>query len=120
MKITLNRSQAFAMETLLDVALASVTMEELREQPHQYVIAASLFEVRQKVKVKAEELRMFHKNKFTLRLTRTQALAFDVWFNPHDFDSEVVATGSDTVKTGSFELGLIVQICGMVNQEFYI
>lgn len=123
LKILLNRSETLALETLLSVALATVTMEELREQPHQYVIAANLFGVLQKIKAKAEDMRMFGGDKFTLSLTRPEALAFDVWFNPADWgndgDEEVLTLGTTAVKPQTYEYALIVRICGLVNKEYY-
>lgn len=121
LKITLNRSETLSLELLIVAALGSVSLDELKEQPHQYVVAANLFDVLARIKAKADDMRLFGGDVFRLSISRAEALAFDVWFNPHDWDSEEVVTiGTTVVKPQTFEYGLLVRICGLINQKYYV
>ncbi|MFN3382414.1 MAG: hypothetical protein ACK41O_23370 [Runella zeae] len=99
-----------------------MSLEELREQPYIYVAAANLFDVLVRIKAKADDMRLFGGDVFKLSMSRAEALAFDVWFNPHDWDSdeEVATIGTTVVKPQTFEYGLLVRICGLINQKYYV
>lgn len=120
--IPLNKSQTLALNALLSAALGSVDIKDLHEQPHEYVIAACLFDVRRKIAPKAEELQLFGGDSFTLKLSRAEALAFDVWFNPHDWDTEseqVVKINDSIVLPKTYEYGLLIHICNLIGQKYY-
>lgn len=123
-KLKLTDSDIKTLDALLTLALASVTMDELREQPHQYLAAACLFEVQDKVSAKAREVRLFGVKRATLTLTRAQALAVDLWFNPGNFEEEndrevIQLTEQMALKKESFEYGLLVRLSAMIVGNYY-
>lgn len=123
-KLKLTDSDIKALDVLLTMALASVTMDELHEQPHHYLAAACLFEVQDKVGAKAREVRVFGIKKAAITLTRPQALAFDLWFNPGNFEDEndaeiIQLTEQVTLKKDSFEYGLLVRLSSVIVGNYY-
>lgn len=123
-KLKLTDSDIKTLDTLLTLALSSVTMDELREQPHQYLAAACLFEVQDKVSAKAREVRAFGIKKASISLTRPQALAVDLWFNPGNFEDEtdteiIQLTEQTNLRKDSYEYGLLVRLSGIIIGNYY-
>lgn len=123
-KLKLTDSDIKTLDVLLTMALASVTMEELREQPHQYLAAACLFEVQDKVSAKAREVRLFGVKRATITLTRPQALAVDLWFNPGNFEDDtntevIQLTEQATLRKDSYEYGLLVRLSATIVGKYY-
>lgn len=119
--VKLNKSATIALFGLIDTALRSVEMKDLQEQPHHYVVAANLMEVRQKLAPRADDYLIFHdKSEWTLKFTRAEALAFDIWFNPTDWgEEEVVSINGNLVIPKSYEYGLLIEICSQIVQRYY-
>ena len=118
--IKLNKSSTVAIFALIDKALKSVTMQELQEQPHDYVVAANLMDIRRKLSRRVDDYLIFHYSKeWKLKLTRAEALAFDVWFHPAFEDEQTVSLDDKLVKPNTYEYGLVVDICGLINQHYY-
>lgn len=121
LSVALNKSATLTIFALIDKALKSVTMQELQEQPHDYVVAANLMDVRRKLSKRVDDYLIFGGDKeWKLKLTRAEALAFDVWFHPAFEDEQTVSLDENKlVKPGTYEYGLVVKICGMINQYYY-
>ncbi|WP_164489850.1 hypothetical protein [Runella sp. SP2] len=118
LSLELNKSATITIFGLIDSALRTVTMKELQSQPHDYVIAANLMEVRRKLAKHVDDYHIFGGDReWKLKLTRAEALAFDVWFHPDDHTS--ISLDNKLIKPDTYEYGLILKICGMVNQQYY-
>lgn len=119
-KLKLNGTQLLVLNTLVNYGWVK-DVEELREQPTMYLVAACMFELRRKIQPIAEDMAVFGKRDVTIRLSRAQALAFDLCFDFEQWDDEAVSVQPPPYPCTreSYEYGLIVHICGMIRQKFY-
>ena len=121
LSVELNKSATLTIFTLIDKALRSVTMTELQSQPYDYVIAANLMEVRRKLSKRVDDYLIFGgEREWKLKLTRAEALAFDVWFHPFETDPDTpISLDKALIKPQTYEYALVIKICGMVNKQYY-
>lgn len=122
LSVELNKTATLTIFALIDKALRTVTMQELQSKPHDYVIAANLMEVRRKLSKRVDDYLIFGGERdWKLKLTRAEALAFDVWFHP-DFETDLetpMSLDNALIKPNTYEYALVLKICGMVNRQYY-
>jgi hypothetical protein len=124
LKLRLVKTEVEALTKILGMAFQNAPMDQLKEQPHEYAIMSSVFEVWEKVSAKAQNLALFHhpiQRPITITLTRTQALALDVVINVHDTADDVVQPTDALVplRAGSYEWDLARRICEQVYITYY-
>jgi len=114
--LDMNKSSTMAIYRIIDGVLKKTSIESLKSDPGAYVVASTLMEIRQKLMKRVDDYLIFGgEDEWKLKLTRTQALAFDCWFHPSNEDEQMQAL----IKENTYEYGLIVKICGIINQAFY-
>lgn len=123
-KLKLTFDELATLRGLLQRVLLKYSIEEMREQPHAYVMMSSVFEFFEKLEKRHNDYRLFGqgcKTLLTIALTRPQALALDIVLNPHDQDDQVVEVGEPLLplQVGTYEWDLARRICEQVYKNYY-
>lgn len=115
-KLKIQASDLQIVFTILGSSLKDLTLEELRESPGNYCVAASLFEVFEKVQGKYSDYKKFPckpTKEVGITLSRPQALAFDAVLNPHNENTLF------PLQQGTYEWDLVRRICEQIYHTYY-